>query len=279
MKRLAIYAHYDPSPVVAGHVLFCLRRLAQLGLEICFVSNSEISPASASALKEICGRVIVRENTGLDFCMWQRGLAETDLLQYEELLLTNSSIVGPLHPLAPLWQTPALAGCDFWGLTDNDEFKPHLASYFLVFRQRVLHSARFRDFWRAVLPYQKKWQLIFSYELGLTDWLAEGGYQWRAVFPQAEIIREFRARRGLWGNVRDRWTALRHLYHTRQLPQRSITVIHPDLLLQRGMPFLKVSLLHQKSMRVTPPAAFSLLEKYALPPEIVQELRRKYPLS
>ena len=96
MKRLAIYAHYDRSPQVAGHVLHCLRHIAELGFQLSFVSNSEISSASGEILKKFCERIIVRENTGLDFCMWQRGLADYDLTQFKELLLTNFHIVREL---------------------------------------------------------------------------------------------------------------------------------------------------------------------------------------
>jgi len=278
MKRLAIYAHYSFSPEVAGHVLFCLRHIAELGFQICFVSNSEISPAGKVSLGKNCERVIVRENSGLDFAMWLCGMAEYDLLQFDELLLTNSSIIGPLQPLAPLWQSPALAGCDFWGLTDNDEFKPHLSSYFLVFRQRVLHSERFREFWRTVLPYKKKWQVIFSYELGLSDWLEEGGFQWRAVFPQKDIIEACHSSRGFWKRGWDRWLALGYLLNNRRPPPRSTTLVYPDILLQHGMPFLKVMLLHQKSRRITPAMAFSFLKKSVLPAEVFEELRRTYPI-
>lgn len=279
MKRLCLYAHYGSTPLVAGHVLFHLQQLAGLGFRIGFVSNSEISAASEASLKKVCERVIVRENSGLDFCMWQRAMAEYDLLQFEELLLTNSSIIGPLQPLAPVWERPALAGCDFWGLTDNDEFKPHVSSFFLVFRQRVLHSERFREFWRAVLPYKEKWQVIYAYELGLSQWLHEGGFEWRAVFSQQEILAAYRSDLGLWGKCRDRIRFLNHLYRNREMPPRNVTLVYPDVLLQRGMPYLKATLLHQKSLRMTPAAAFAMLEQSSLPAEMVQELRRTHPVS
>ena len=218
---------------------------------------------------------MVRENTGYDFCMWQRGMAEYDLSQFEELLLFNSSIIGPLQPLAPIWQTPALADCDFWGLTDNHEFKPHLSSYFLVFRKRVLQSQHFSEFWRTVLPYTNKAQVIFSYELGLSEWLKEAGFQWRAVFPQQEIDETYRSGRGFWKKRQEQYIFLKHLYRNRELPVRSTTLFYPDLLLQRGMPFLKTSLLRQKSLRITPPMALALLEKYGLPAELIQELRQE----
>jgi rhamnosyltransferase len=270
--RLAIYAHHGGSPQIAGYVLFHLQHIAELGFQICFVSNSEISPASEEMLKKFCDRVMVRENTGYDFSMWQRGMAEYDLLQFDELLLTNSSIIGPLKPLAPLWQHPAVADCDFWGLTDNDEFKPHLSSYFLVFRKRVLHSERFRDFWRAVLPYKNKWQVIFSYELGVTGWLEEGGFKWKAVFAQERMWSLFLRQRSFTKKIRD-W------FLNRGLPGRNTTALLPDLLLQCGMPFLKTGLLRQGSSRISPQTAFEFLEESSLPSEILDELRQEFPIA
>lgn len=269
--RLAIYAHYGSSPQVAGHVLFYLRQIAELGFQICFVSNSGISSTSETALEKICGRIIVRENTGLDFAMWQRGLAEYDLLQFEELLLTNSSIIGPLQPLAPLWQNPAITECDFWGLTDNDELGWHLQSYFLVFRKTVLHSARFADFWRSVLPYKNKSQVIFSYEIGLTGWLEEGGFSGKAIFPVQQIVSSYCGRRSFWQRCRDYYLYLNHQ------ASRNTPVIYPDLLLQGGMPFLKTALLNKSRSSMSPPAAYSILEKFGMPGAILEELRRDFP--
>ena len=237
MKRLAIYAHYSSFPQVAGHVLFCLQHLMELGFQICFVSNSELSLASEAALNKFCARIIVRENTGLDFGMWQRALAGYDLSQLDELLLTNSSIIGPVQPLAPIWQHPAVASCDFWGLTDNEELNRHLQSYFLVFRRQVIQSPRFAEFWRSVLPYKDRQQVIFSYELGLSQWLEEGGFNWRAVYPQREIWRQFLRQRG-W--VRN--TIELPLERNMKKP-RNTTLYAPDILLQSGMPFIKAELL------------------------------------
>jgi rhamnosyltransferase len=203
--------------------------------------------------------------------MWQRGMAEYDLSQFEELLLTNSSIIGPLQPLAPFWQSSAVADCDFWGFSDNDEFKLHLCPYFVVFRKRLLHSARFGDFWRSVLPYpyQSKQQVIFSYELGLSDWLQTGGFKWRVIFPQKQVIEDYRSGRNLWQKCLD-------LYHRRALRYRCTILMYADVLCRRGMPFLKVSLLHQRNHRMMPSLAFSLLEQSTLPPEILADLRRIY---
>jgi lipopolysaccharide biosynthesis protein len=272
MKRVALYAHYSNNDVVAKHVFYYLMKLREFGFQVCFISNSPISFSSEELLKGICERIIQRENVGYDFSMWQQGLSHYERSQMDELLLTNSSIIGPLQPLAPLWQNPAIVGCDFWGLTDNDELESHLQSYFLVFRPRVLQSARFMDFWNSILPYKDKQQLILSYEVGLTRWLEEGGFKWGAVFKQKQIISLFfrsLKKRSIAQKIRDR--IRKRTYH----PGRNTSVIYPDFLLQCGMPFLKAALLRECDpiLPVGTKMAFQLLQASNLPAEIVEELR------
>jgi rhamnosyltransferase len=266
MKRIAIYAHFGESLKIALHVFYFLRELRTLGFEICFVSNSPVSQESQRELSPLCEKFIQRENNGFDFAMWQAGLAEYDLSKVEELLLTNSSIIGPLKPLAPLWQNPALKECDFWGLTDNDEHGLHLQSYFLVFRRQVLQSVSFGEFWRSVLPHTDKQQVIQSYEIGLTGWLEKAGFKWRAVFTQARLWSLFLSRRSLRKKIGD-W------YYDRALPGRNTTTLLPDLLLECGMPFVKAALLQERPMQVSPEMAIDLLEASSLPTEVLKDLQ------
>ncbi len=263
--RLALYAHYSGTAGLAPSTLFCLRKVRDLGHEICLISNSPIPRPEQVLLQDVCSRVIQRENVGYDFLMWRQGMAEYDLKTVEELLLINSSVIGPLHPLAPLWDNPAASQCDFWGLTDNDEIGRHLQSYFLVFRRKVLQSEHFMEFWRSVLPYKDKLQMIRSYEVGLTRWLEEHGFTWRPIFAQEHIRSLFFKRRSFARRVSDR-------YHRRGIPQNTAALL-PDLLLECGMPFLKTSLLHTRSpWKVDPDVAVKLLESSSLPPEVLEEV-------
>src|SRR5260370_1618229 len=266
MKRLAVYAHFGESPKVARYVSFFLKDLRSLGFEICCVSNSPISIESQSEISTLCRIFIQRENTGYDCSMWQDGLAECNLSKLEELLLTNSSIVGLQQPVALLWHNSSVNECDFWGLTDNDEFGLHLQTYFMVFRRQVIQDACFMDFWRSVLPLKDKQQVIQNYEIGLTRRLEENGFKWKAVFAQERMWSLFLSRRSFVKKIGD-W------YYNRGLPGRNTTTLLPDLLVQCGMPFLKAALLNEAPYQVSPKMAFELLEASSLPVEILEELR------
>jgi lipopolysaccharide biosynthesis protein len=267
--RLALYAHYSTSGTLARYVVHYLRQLRALGFQICFVSNSPIPPSGALELREICERVIERENTGYDFAMWQRGLTEYDLSHCHELLLTNSSIVGPLHPLGPLWQRVGAIKCDFWGLTDNDDLGDHLQSYFLVFRRQALEHPCFQIFWSSILPYRDKQTVIGSYEIGLTKWLEQHNLKWISLFPQKDIQATFLSRLTFVERLKDRIFPIWR-------PQNT-TVLLPDLLLERGMPFLKVALLRaggDLDLQIGPDAAFRLLASSSIPKEVLGDLHK-----
>jgi lipopolysaccharide biosynthesis protein len=166
--------------------------------------------------------------------MWQHALTRTQLADVDELVLLNSSVVGPVFPLQPIVQQMSSDACDFWGMTDNTEFGWHLQSYFLVFKRKLLESPDFGEFWRGIEPNQSKQQIIESYEVGLSKYLLERGFRGRA-FAAADT----------WASPLKRWWM-------RRRKRTNATLWYPLELLNVGMPFVKVALLKDKSRPVVP---------------------------
>jgi lipopolysaccharide biosynthesis protein len=267
--RLAIYAHYSKNTDVALHTFHFLKEIRLLGFELCFVSNSPLSQESQEKLGAFSQKIIQRENTGLDFSMWKDGLAEYDLTQVQELLLANSSVIGPLAPLSRLWQHPIVGECDFWGLTDSNELWDwHLQSFFVVFKQNVVTSRIFSQFWSAMLPYHTKGQIIRSYEIGLTVWLQENGFRWQAMYKLGDIY----GRRSRFEKIRDR---IRSYIN----PVRNSTLFYPDFLVRDGMPFVKKSLLGIGNYRLSQSETMALLKTPYFPTEALMELQNAYPIN
>lgn len=270
--RLVLYAHYNPAGTVGRDVIYCLQCLRKLAHRISFISNSELGPDDQAELEVLCDRVFVRKNEGYDFGMWQDGLRETDLARVTELILINSSIVGPLGKLELLWERADEVRCDFWGLTDNTDLAPHLQSYFMVFRDPVLRSPCFAQFWNSVLPYSDKMQVIRSYEVGLTLWLEQHGFSWRALFPQNAIWKAYDHNEGFRGKL---WRRLRR----RGRPGPNTTLSCPELLLRAGMPFLKSALLDPGNEYLDPEETLALLETTTLPAEVLSALKTCHAAS
>lgn len=266
--KLALYAHYSCANKVAPYVLHYLRNLRELGFRICFISNSPIPASAEQELNSLCEKIIQRENLGYDFAMWRQALETYELSEFDELLLTNSSIVGPFFPLEPLWQRASATDCDFWGMTDNPEFADHLQSYFLVLRRRVLEHPCFQSFWHSVLPFHDKTAVIVNYEIGLTKWLEQHGLKWVSLFRQNEIVAMYWDRLPFTERLKDRFGLI-------WPPQNTATLL-PDLLLERGMPFLKVEHLRDGAecgRRVA--SVLRAIKTPGVPADVLEELRRQ----
>jgi rhamnosyltransferase len=251
MYRLALFAHYDSEATVKPYVFAFLEQLRAFGCDVVFVSNSPLSAAERERLRTYASKIFERENEGFDFCMWQYALEQVSLAGVDELILTNSSVVGPVLSLQAAFQQMETRSCDFWGMTDSHELGWHLQSYFLVFRERVLQSQAFSRFWHSVLPYRDKLQVIRSYELGLTRYLTEQGFQAEALVPIASW-----ASPGLQKRMRRtrRWNA---------------TLFFPMQLLERGMPFVKVGLLRDNVGRVALAPLLKFIENAGFPLDLL----------
>jgi rhamnosyltransferase len=68
--------------------------------------------------------------------------------------------------------------CDFWGLTVNQEqYLPHLQSYFLVFNKKIINSEIFKNFFRKVKHENCKQNIIENYEIALTPTFVDAGFK------------------------------------------------------------------------------------------------------
>jgi SAM-dependent methyltransferase len=221
MNRLLCYAHYDEKGDVSDFVKHALNSMAVVCSEIRFVSNSPLPEHEKRYLEKSCRHVIVNDNTGYDFHMWKTALGIVDYAGFDEIVLMNSSVYGPITPIEPVFAEMASRRCDFWGITECFQMRPHVQSYFLVFRKRVITSAQFAMFWNGVLPYENKNQVVMSYEIGLTQWLVESDFE-RGVYCNLHRLADFAQRNGTKVKLKDD-------------PSRK----HAVQLLRIGVPFLK----------------------------------------
>jgi lipopolysaccharide biosynthesis protein len=182
-----------------------------------------------AVLQPICAAVLVRRNIGLDFCAWREGLELFGLPRdnTESLLLANDSVYGPLQPLAPLLARIVTGDADVWGLTDSEQIRFHLQSYFLAVGATAMRSDAWRRFWDGVRPFPSKHLMIRRYEIGLTQSLTRAGLRCRAVWPIADMA----------------------------LPNRASRTVNPthDLwrqLLDAGFPFIKRELVRDNPARI-----------------------------
>ncbi|MDP2342910.1 MAG: rhamnan synthesis F family protein [Deltaproteobacteria bacterium] len=235
-RRLLLYAHHDASAHVRSASRRVLRSLAPFVERIHITSTSPLGAAEVADLEREFGSVELRENLGFDFSMWQRSMVEDVVVdgvaRFDEVLLVNSSIVGPFHPVEPLFRRMDGRDVAFWSLTEGLAPVRHLQSYFLVLRRAVLESAALERFFTSVLPFQNKWGSIAAYELGLTLWLTQNGFVGEAAWPLLPL-------------VHDVWSRGASLLQVRN-PMRALA----SELVDRGFPYVKLDALQGRNSEI-----------------------------
>lgn len=187
MKRAIVLAHFDRFNRVAPYVIYYLKALKPLATNLIFVSTASLSTEEQSKVTSIADKVIVKENRGYDFGSWQAGIAHLDLQQYDELVICNDSVFGPLQPLDELFTKMTNASCDFWGITNSYDMGEHIQSYFVVFKHQVIRSSAFKHFWNSIAEQPDKLTIVQKYEIGLTQTLKKAGFKHHVAVPYRRL--------------------------------------------------------------------------------------------
>lgn len=224
-RRLAIVAHFNSSGGIDRGFLRFLAGLREVSSRIVVGSTSSVTPDACAELLTACDRVFQRPNVGFDFSTWRDALEQEDLEDYDELLLTNSSLVGPVTPLSETFERMSNHDCDYWGLVDNCSPLWHVQSFFLVFRKTALHHRAFKEFFAGIIPYARKDNTILSFELGLSAYFVQFGLRPAVLLSQVDVMRY----------------ALGRSFEWRGRP--NVTYHFPVPLLDLGFPFVKMEAL------------------------------------
>jgi len=171
INRACVFAHYDRDNIVDEYVYFYLKELKKIIQNIVFVTVSDIGQNDISRLKKLGINIITRDNIGYDFYSYKVGFEFLDLNCYDEIIICNDSVFGPLIPLEEIFGKMINCQCDFWGITESHLINYHLQSYFIVFKKNVINSKIFTSFWKSIEVIEDKEMLIQKYEVGLTQML------------------------------------------------------------------------------------------------------------
>lgn len=273
VKRLVFYAHYDDSDTIQNYVVHALHSLNNISDTIIFISTSRLSDSELDKIAPYIAKSILLDNVGFDFFMWKQGLLQINYSEYDDIILTNSSIYGPLWDISSVFDKMDKVPCDFWGLTDNYELEWHLQSYFIVFKRNTHSSQAFRNFWDSVLPYSNKNQVIRSYEIGLSQWLIGNGLE-ASVYCSWKQLAKF----------------LLSLNYAKYNKPINPSVAHAVEIIKLGVPFLKLEVIRDNPFNTDVNQIISLLHDANYPvdylmfnapkrsPRIISESKETCPL-
>ncbi len=265
--RVALFVHFDAKGQVVPATRDFIVSLAEAGLDVVFVTNSErILDEARAFLEPHCAAILIRRNIGYDFGAWRDAIDTLALPRPETraIFLVNDSVYGPFADIKPLLAAIDFERADLWGATESWQHRYHLQSFFLGCGEAVIRGRAWRDFWRSVRPVPCKDWVIRHCEIGFTGAMARGGARCAAIFPSASLVDEREIERlervidedhaGRGKNGRIHAEAI-HAEHILRSIRRPTNELNPSVdlwrqLIQAGYPFLKRELLLRNPTRV-----------------------------
>ena len=210
---IAVVAHYSKSPELSNSLKNYLTELIDNSFEIILVSACESEKVLAidDYLKSKL-TIIRKPNLGYDFGSWATALSELpQILECDELLLTNDSLIGPLANISKLLGEMRKSNFDVTGLTDSNQLQYHIQSYMVHFKKSAVKNLNIQKLLKSVVHLNLKNDVILKYELGLTRTAQLSGLFVGALFPWNLVV----------------------------APEKNPSLVGWERMLELGFPFLK----------------------------------------
>lgn len=199
-NRLTIFVFYDKDGIVDDYKTYYLAELAKNSAKVLILINGVINDAEKPKLEKY-GEVVQRENSGFDVTAYKVGIERIGfdaLAEYDELILCNDTVFGPLYPFSEVFDEMAKRDVDLWGLTKGYadvvplhgqliEFEDHIHSYFLVMRKSVLQSDDFREYWQKFPEISTYYDAVFKFEVRFTEYFVKRGYAYDVLVQSDDI--------------------------------------------------------------------------------------------
>ncbi|MCL2221093.1 MAG: rhamnan synthesis F family protein [Oscillospiraceae bacterium] len=205
-KRATIFVFYDKKGIVDEYVLHLIRGLLTVSERIIIVCNGLLGDVGRESLGKLTDDIIVRENKGYDAWAFRAGMEHIGwehLSDYDELILANDSVYGPLYPFTDMFEEMDGRNVDFWGIikhaetedksgiTKNKLYYEHIQSYFYVLSKKLLAHQGFRKYWENLRDFRSWDETVSLHETGLTKYYADLGFSWDVYVSTDGELRDY----------------------------------------------------------------------------------------
>lgn len=194
-KRLILYFMYDKDGIIDDYVIFMLENLQKVSSEIMVISNGDLSDEGKEKLNNIHVKIKERPNEGYDVWSYKTGLEHygwEKLEDYDEIIMMNFTIMGPVFPLEEMFASMDKKDLDFWGITKFHEYSAgdpfgtisygyipeHIQSHFIAVRKDFFKTADFQDYWDNMPMIHDYREAVGFHEAIFTKKFADLGYKW-----------------------------------------------------------------------------------------------------
>lgn len=186
MKRLGIYVFCDKDGIVDNYISYFLNDFIQYFQEILIVCTGTLTKEGRQILQKFTHHILVCESNDMKLWGYKKGLEYFgwDILkQFEEVILTNDILMGPVYPFGIMFSHMDKKDIDFWGIFKNHEekdsgFPEYIPSCFMAFRNRMIQSKEFQKYWKRLSCSQTQEKASQQYEVTFTHYFEQLGFKW-----------------------------------------------------------------------------------------------------
>lgn len=202
IKRCGIFLFFDPAGKVDRYVMSMLKDLNRNLDHLLVVCNGYVEPKGIHDLRQVSNEVISRANVGFDVGGYREGLFYLGwkfLGQFDEIVMLNYTIFGPIYPFKEMFDTMAEKHISFWGISKHHKVDPdpfhkvsygylpeHIQSHFLVLRRDLFMSYQYRDFICNMKNPENYVESVCGYEAIFTKYFEDLGFRWEVYVDSSE---------------------------------------------------------------------------------------------
>ena len=199
--KIALYASYQEGAELPGYVRYALSHLAKTDFRVVLLTNERtLSQETYEFLADNSIELFLTQNYGFDFGMWRRYLHMQAISNsvngsvnepntagnIERLLLMNDSVVYYQDKFEEYFQRAEDSAADVVSLTSNDEFAPHLQSFFLYMKPAAL-GVFFMHIFET--PEQEKfYDVTRRLEVALSEKFAEADVRMESLYHTERLV-------------------------------------------------------------------------------------------
>lgn len=204
IKRLIIYFFYDKDGIVDRYVPYMLEDLNKNCSELFVVCNGVLMPEGRKKIAEITPHILVRDNVGFDVWAYKTALEQygwDKLAEYDEVVMMNHTIMGPVYPFAEMFGEMDKRDVDFWGITKYHEYRDrdpfgtisygyipeHIQSHFIAVRNPMLTSKEYRDYWDNRPEITCYGDAVGKHEAIFTKSFHDKGFSWDVYVDTSDL--------------------------------------------------------------------------------------------
>ena len=146
MKRICLFAGYDSKNIIHDYVIYYLKELSTIS-DIYYLADNEISDEEKSKIMPYVKEAYGFNHKKYDFGSWQeliKIIGWEKILEYDELILANDSVFGPLYPMkdfiGKIEKDKEWDVCGIDRVYSANTSRWYCSSFFIIFKKNAVSA-------------------------------------------------------------------------------------------------------------------------------------------